>query len=245
MKTPYLNKKVASKFASKLTCIIALAAIVALASPVSLAAQEAGQKPLVLIFTATFAPIVGFGPSMQYEFQADSILPATTVAMAWGEEYCPQNVLVSLVPKSLAPQETITATFAPKVGLGPSMMYQFQLAEKPPILGDRFLQTVRAALAWGKEYCPQNILVALLPESQYPQGASSTQDALSPMVRANPQGLPAQSQPVFTAKFVSRDSGLVMQKEVQSDTLLRAAGATLAWGKIHCPEFVLYSLVQN
>ena len=231
-----------TSLASKLVCIIALITIVVLASPVSLAAQEAGQKPLTLMFTATFAPKAGLGPSMQYEFQADSFMPATKIAMAWGEEYCPQNVLVSLLPKSIAPQETIRASFAPKVGLGPSMMYEFQLAQGPPVLGDRFLQIIRAALAWGKEYCPQNFLVSLLPESQYAH-APSAPDAAMP--RLNPDGLPAPGQFVFTAKFVSRDTGLVMQREFQADTLLRAAGVTLAWGKIHCPEYVLYSLVQN
>jgi len=122
-------------------------------------------------------------------------------------------------------------------------MYEFQLGERPPILGDRFLQIIRAALAWGKEYCPQSVLVSLLPESQSTQEAPAARDAALP--RVNPDGLPMPGQFVFTAKFVSRDSGLVMQREFQSDTLLRAAGATMAWGKIHCPEYVLYSLVQN
>jgi hypothetical protein len=230
-------------FASKLTCIIALAALVALASPVLLAAQDAVQKPLVLIFTATFAPKAGQGPSLQYEFQADSFLRATRVALAWGNEYCPQNALVSLVPKLVAPQETFTATFEPKVGKGPSLQYEFQAGEGRSVQyasqADSFLRAIRVALAWGKEYCPQNVLVSLVPKSQAPQ------EAVTPIARVNPAGLVAQVQLVFTARFVSRDSGLAIQQEVQTHSFLRAARETLSWSKEHCPEYVLFSLVQN
>jgi hypothetical protein len=237
-------------FASRLTCIITLAAVVALASPVSMTAQVTTfpqvdvQKPLVLFFTAIFAPKVGEGPSIQYEFQADSFLLAARVAMAWGKEYCPQNVLVSLVPRSVAPQETLIATFEPKVGDGPSLQYEFQLGDGPSVLSgfqaERFLRAIRIALLWGKEYCPQNVLVSLVPKAQGPQETNSTQEAVTPIVPVN-----SIAQVVFTARFLSRDSGLVIQQEVLADSFLRAARATLAWSKVHCPEYVLLSLVQN
>ena len=235
---------------SKLTCIIVLAAIVALASPVLLAAQVAVQTPLSLVFTATFAPKDGLhvhgGPSMQYEFQAEGYLPATKVALAWGKIYCPQNVLVSLVPKSVVPQETYTAIFNPKVGLGPSMYYEFQVADGPSAKQqeDRFLQTIRVALGWGKEYCAQNVLVSLLRKSEAPHGTGFTQEAVTPNVGVNQEGL-VPSQFVFTTKFISRDTGLVIQQEVQADSLLHAARQTLAWSKQHCPEHVLFSIVRD
>lgn len=231
-------------FTSKLTCIIALAALIALASPMSLAQvtnppQVGVQKPLVLVFTATFAPRVGEGPSMQYEFQANSFLLATRIAMAWGKEYCPQNVLVSLVPKSVAPQEIYTATFEPKVGTGPSLQYEFQMGKEPSMQqADSFLRSVRVVLDWGHEYWPQHVLVAFVPKSQGPQ------EAVSPVVGVNMTG-PIGAQLVFTARFVSRESGLVMQQEVKAQSFLRAAKATLDWHRQHCPEHVLFSLVQN
>ena len=231
-------------FRSKLTCIIVLAAIVAMASPVMMAAQDAAQKPLVLVFTATFASRIGLGPSMQYEFQAEGFLPATKTAMAWGKEYCPQNVLVSLVPKLMGPQETLTATFAPRVGLGPSMQYEFQVPAGASPQEDSFLRTVRAALAWGDEYCPQNILVVLLSRSQPTQETGSAPVVVTPAVRVNP-GLAAPGQFVFTAKLVSRDSGLAMQREVKAGSLLRAAVDTLTWNQKYFPDYVLYSMTQN
>jgi hypothetical protein len=236
---------------SKLTCIVVLAAIVALASPVLLAAQVVVQKPLSLVFTATFAPKIGLGPSLQYEFLAEGFLPATKVAMAWGKQYSQQNVLVSLVPKALVPGEIYTATFAPKVGEGPSMQYEFQVAQGPstgkdPSANDeRFLRTMRAALGWGKEYCPQNVLVSFVPKSRTPQETSLTQDAVTSNVGVRQDGLLTPGQFVFTTRFVSRDTGLVMEQELPAASLIQAARQTLAWGKQHCPEHVLFSIIQN
>jgi hypothetical protein len=220
----------------KLTCIIVFLALMALASPVSLAAQEI-QKPFVLVFTATFQPKVGLGPSVQYEFQADSLLHATNVALGWGTEYWPQHVLVALVPKAMESQETYTAIFDPRVGEGPSMLYEFQMGE-PSAQGfqvDSVLRAIRIVLSWSKEYCPQHILVALVPKTPDSQN----------MVRVNPTGSVAQSPSVFTATFVSRDSGLAVQQEFQSHSFLRAVTKSLAWSKDRFPGYVLLSVVQN
>ena len=230
---------------SRLTCIVVLAAIVALVSPALLAAQVVVQKPLTLVFTATFAPKIGLGPSMQYEFQAEGFLPATKIAMAWGRQYSPQNILVSLVPKSLVPGETYTATFDPKVGEGPSMQYEFQVAQGPSTNDERFLRTMRVALGWGKEYCPQNVLVSFVPKSRAPQEASFTQEAVTSNLGVRQDGLLTPGQFVFTTRFVSRDSGLVTQQELQAASLIQAARQTLAWGKQHCAEHVLFSIIQN
>ena len=230
---------------SRLTCIVVLAAIVALVSPALLAAQVVVQKPLTLVFTATFAPKIGLGPSMQYEFQAEGFLPATKIAMAWGRQYSPQNILVSLVPKSLVPGETYTATFDPKVGEGPSMQYEFQVAQGPSTNDERFLRTMRVALGWGKEYCPQNVLVSFVPKSRAPQETSFTQEAVTSNGGVRLDGLLTPGQFVFTTRFVSRDSGLVMQQELPAASLIQAVRQTLAWGKQHCPEHVLFSIIQN
>lgn len=230
---------------SKLTRIIVLASIVALASPVLLAAQVAAQKPLSLVFIATFAQKIGLGSSMQYEFQAEGFLPATKVAMAWGKQYSPQNVLVSLVPKLLVPGEIYTATFAPKVGEGPSMQYEFQVAQGPSTNDERFLRTIRVALGWGKEYCPQNVLVSFVPKSRAPQETSFTQEAVTSNGGVRLDGLLTPGQFVFTTRFVSRESGLVIQQELQATSFIQAARQTLAWSKQHCPEHVLFSIIQN
>jgi hypothetical protein len=221
----------------KVTCIIVLLALVALASPVSLVAQEI-QKPLAFVFTATFEPKVGLGPSVQYEFQADSLLHATNVALGWAKEYWPQHMLVALTPKGMEAQETYTATLDPRVGEGPSMQYEFQMVEPSAQHGfqaDSVLRAIRIVLGWSKEYCPQHILVALLPKTQPPQD----------IVRVNPTGLVAQSPTVFTATFVSRDSGLAIQQELQAHSFLRAVTKSLAWSKYHFPDYVLLSIVQN
>ena len=234
-------------FASKLTCIVTLAALVVLASSMSLAQaanppQLTVQKPLALVFTATFGPKVGEGPSMQYEFQADSLLAATQLAMSWGKEYCPQNVLMSLVPRAVAPQEIFLATFEPKVGKGPSLQYEFQMDNGPSVQNvtqaDSFLRAIRLCLDWGHEYWPQHVMVSFVPKSQGPQ------EALSPVVGANMAGT-IGSQRVFTARFISRDSGLVIQQEVKALSFLAAVRTTLNWSKLHCPEHVLFSVVQN
>jgi hypothetical protein len=231
-------------FASKLTCIVALAALIALASPMSLAqinpSQVVVQKPLVLVFTATFAPKVGEGPTVQYEFQADSFLLGTRLAMAWGKEYCPQNVLVSLVPRAVATQEIYTATFEPKVGKGPSLQYEFHMdnGSSNGTQADSFLRAIRMCLDWGHEYWPQHVLVSFVPKSQGPQ------EAVSPVVGVNMAG-PIGAQVVFTARMVSRESGLVMQQEFKAQSFLGATRATLNWSKVHCPEHVLFSLVLN
>ena len=231
-------------FASKLTCIIALVALIVLATPMSLAQltnspQIVVQKPLNLIFTATFAPKVGVGPTMQYEFQADSFLLGTRLATAWGIEYWPQHVLVSLVPRSVAPQEIYTATFEPRVGEGPSLQYEFQMDSVPSVQNgtqpDSFLRAMRLCLNWGHEYWPQHVMVSFVPKSQ---------DVVTTVVGLD-MGVPIGTQLVFTARFVSRDSGLVMQQEVKAQSFLQAASANLAWNKKHCPEHVFFSLVQN
>lgn len=222
------------------TFIIVLIALMTLASTLSLTAQQTNptQKPFVLVFTATFEPRVGLGPSVQYEFQADSLLHATNVALGWGTEYWPQHMLVALTPKAMEAQETYTAIFDPRVGEGPSRLYEFQMGEPSAQHGfqtDSVLRAIRIVLGWSKEYCPQHILVALVPKTPPPQN----------MVRVNPTGLVAQSPSVFTATFVSRDSGLAIQQELQAHSFLRAVTKSLAWSKYHFPDYVLLSVVQN
>src|SRR5712671_993950 len=173
-----MNKKIR---VTKLTALLALAMMAFIGQ---MCAQQTVQKPLVLIYTATFAPKAGEGPSIQHELQADSFLGADKLAMAWGQEYCPQNVLVSLTPKSVGPQEILTATFAPKVGDGPSLQFEFTVGTGPSVASgfqvDSFLRAIRMALSWGKEFCPQNVLVSLVP-SQGPQGINGPQEPLIPI----------------------------------------------------------------
>lgn len=236
---------------SIMTCVVALLVLGVLTSSVSLAAQPAKsrqqdvQKPLLLVFTATFAPKVGEGPSMQYEFQADTFLGATKIAQDWGKEYCPQNILVSLIPYPMDPQETYVAIFAPKVGEGPTMQYEFQVGGGPSaqsgLQADSFVRAFRVALGWGDEYCPQNILVSFMPKSQ-PDETNATPQAAPGIKQV---ALVTLGQHVFNASFVSRDTGLVMRQQVQAHTFLRAVKQTLAWSKVHSPEYVLFSVVQE
>ena len=238
-------------FTSELIFVIALAILFTMTSPLLLAAQSTPseqqnvQKPLVLVFTATFAPKVGDGPSLQYDFQAESLLRATSAAQDWAKEYCPQNVLVSLVPKLVVPKETYSAIFQPKVGAGPTLLYEFQVAVPPSaqygIQTDRFLLAIRSVLDWGWEYWPQHVLVTFVPKSQAQE--TNAPVVVDSTIRGNsvPPGAPL----VFTASFLSRDTGLVIQQEVRATSFLRAVRQTVAWSKQHCPEHVMFSLVQH